>query len=150
MLQTTFYKNKTFQEKLVQKQTDAGFDLATSSNIIETCKRETQVMCQLDGVTQHVTHDQKYFCVAIGCLGNRPMTKDVIKFNVPGPTYNLQKNYKKKEKDYKRKQNKNTWQQFIIYISDTRHITYKSYIFGTFYFSENMENKEKNSQNSKP
>ena len=87
--------------------------------------------------------------MAIGHLGNGHTTTDVIETIVPGPTYNLQKNYKKKEKDYKRKQNESTCQQFIIYISGTSHITYKSYIAGTFYFSENMENKEKISQNSK-
>ena len=69
---------------------------------------------------------------------------------VPGPTYKLQKNYKKKEKDYKRKQNKNACQQFIIYISGTSHITYNFYISGTFYLSEKMENKENFSQNSNP
>ena len=98
MLQTTFYMNNNYQKIFVQKQMDAGFDLVTSSKFIQTCKREIWVMCQLDGVTQHVAHDQKYSCVAIGRLGNGPTTKDVIKIIVPGPTYNLQKNYKKERK----------------------------------------------------
>ena len=73
-----------------------------------------------------------------------------LKIIVPGPTYTLQKNHKKKKKDTKRKTNKNTCQQFIIYTDGTNYITYKFYIFGTFHLSENMENKEKFSQNSNP
>ena len=147
MLQTTFYKNDNFQGKYVQEWMDACIELMTSNIFVKTYK---QSMFQSDNVTQHVEHNQNYFCMAIGRLSNRHTTTDMIKIIVPGPTYKLQKNYKKKEKDYKRKQNKNTCQQFMICIFGTRHITYKPYIFGIFYFSENMENKEKISQNSKP
>ena len=81
MLQTTFYKNNNFQKRFVQEWADAGIDLATSSNFIDTC--------QLDGVTQHVAHDQKCFCVAVGC---RHMITEVTKTIVLGPTYKLQEN----------------------------------------------------------
>ena len=113
MLQTTFYKNDNFQGKYVQERTDVCIKLMTSNILAKSYKQST---FQLDNVTQHVEHDQNYFRVAIGRLDDRHTTTDVIKLIVPGPTYKLQKNYKKKEKDYKRKQNKNTCQQFIIYI----------------------------------
>ena len=69
---------------------------------------------------------------------------------VPGPTYTLQKNQKKKKKDTQRKENKNTCQQFIIYTSGTKHITFIFYIFGTFHNSENMEKHNKNSKIRNP
>ena len=109
MLQTTFCKNDNLQGKYAQERTDMCIELMTSNIFVKMYKQST---FQSDDVSQHVEHDQNYFRVAIGCLSNGHMTTDVIKIIVPGLTYKLQKNYKKKEKDCKRKQNKNTCQQF--------------------------------------
>ena len=73
-----------------------------------------------------------------------------LKTIVPGPTYTLQKNHKKKIKGTQRNENKNTCQQFIIYTSGTKHITFIFYIFGTFHNSENMEKHNKNSKIRNP
>ena len=73
-----------------------------------------------------------------------------LKTIVPGHTYTLQKNQKKKKKDTQRKQHKNTCQQFIIYTSGTKHFTFIFYIFGTFHNSENMEKHNKNSKSRNP
>ena len=79
MLQTTFYKNDNFQGKYAQERMDACIELMTLNIFVEMYKQST---FQSDDVSQHVEHDQNYFCVAIGCLSNGHTTTDVIKIQL--------------------------------------------------------------------
>ena len=81
-MQTINYKKIIFREKLVQKQTNTGFDLGTSNNFIGTWRMY-----------------KKSLHVEFGCATNKRVevthtTPNGNKNYVPGPLYKLQENKK--------------------------------------------------------
>ena len=141
MLQTFNYKKIIFGEKLVQKRTNAGFDLGTSNNFSDTWRMY-----------------EKSLHVSFGRATNERVevtrtTPNGNKNYVPGPLYKLQenkKNYIIRLKLQLQNKNKNTCQQYktyrIWYITKMRRFMLTWYIL----WCQKMENKRRKSKISQP